>query len=77
LLAGVPVEQGACYGQPDVMFPETTAYRPAKALCRVCPITAECLSLALSMPQEDDLYGVWGGLTAPERRRLRTAGPAA
>lgn len=37
----------------------------AKRICAVCPIRIECLEWAL--PQSD-LVGVWGGLTAKERR---------
>lgn len=71
LLQGVPEERGACYGLGDMMFGHAT--REAKLLCGLCPITAECLSLALSLPQEDDLIGVWGGTTPGDRRKLRAA----
>lgn len=46
----------------------------AKAVCRRCPVTAACAEWALSSGQD---FGVWGGLSADERRavrRARTAG---
>jgi WhiB family redox-sensing transcriptional regulator len=39
----------------------------AKAVCRRCPVRAECLSEALASPQD----GVWGGTTEAERRQIR------
>lgn len=41
--------------------------RTAKALCARCPVVAQCLTHALKVKEPD---GVWGGLSAPERRRL-------
>lgn len=54
---------------PDMWFPEkggptTTAQR----ICRGCEVREECLAWAL---QHGERYGVWGGLTERERRRLR------
>ncbi|MEU3727559.1 WhiB family transcriptional regulator [Streptomyces sp. NPDC031705] len=43
----------------------------AKELCASCPVRQACLRHALLMGES---YGVWGGLTAPERRRLQTVG---
>lgn len=39
----------------------------AKAVCRRCPVTADCLAWALDAGHED---GVWGGLDMAERRDL-------
>jgi WhiB family redox-sensing transcriptional regulator len=39
--------------------------RRAKTICRVCPVIAQCLRHAL---RSDEPYGVWGGLSAAERR---------
>lgn len=39
-----------------------------KFVCRSCPVRAECLEHALAVPEK---HGVWGGLTARERRPLR------
>lgn len=42
---------------------------PAKAVCRRCPVREDCLDHALTPPVER--FGVWGGLSERERRRLR------
>ncbi|MFJ4776182.1 WhiB family transcriptional regulator [Streptomyces sp. NPDC088762] len=41
----------------------------AKELCASCPVRKVCLRHALLTGEP---YGVWGGLTAKERRRLRS-----
>jgi WhiB family transcriptional regulator, redox-sensing transcriptional regulator len=47
----------------------------AKAVCSSCPVRVPCLVFALT---REEAYGVWGGLTADERRVLETTGlPAA
>lgn len=38
----------------------------AKAICEVCPVLSACREYALTL---EEAYGVWGGLTANERRR--------
>jgi WhiB family redox-sensing transcriptional regulator len=53
---------------PEAFYPdkgEPTA--PAKRVCAHCPVTAECLEYALF---HDERFGVWGGLSARERRHL-------
>ncbi len=40
----------------------------AKQICRGCSVRGECLDYALAA---DERYGVWGGLSAEERERLR------
>jgi WhiB family redox-sensing transcriptional regulator len=40
----------------------------AKAVCRVCPVRSECLEYALVAGEK---FGVWGGLTEQERKRVR------
>lgn len=56
---------------PELWFPErgepSTA---AKLVCGWCPVRAECLAFAL---ERNEQFGVWGGLSAMERRRLRRA----
>ena len=39
----------------------------AKAICAPCPVRAACLDHALAARENE---GIWGGLTARERRRL-------
>jgi WhiB family redox-sensing transcriptional regulator len=55
----------------DVFFPpddEANEAIEAKAVCAVCPVRDECLEYALATNQTE---GVWGGLDASERRRMR------
>lgn len=52
----------------DIFYPEkggTT--RPAKAICARCDVQSECLIFAL---EHDERFGVWGGKSERERRRL-------
>jgi WhiB family redox-sensing transcriptional regulator len=42
----------------------------AKALCATCPVLTTCRERALA---NDELYGVWGGLSETDRRSLATA----
>ena len=44
----------------------------AKAICRRCPVAAECLAEALADPS---IVGVWGGTGENERAKLRAAMP--
>lgn len=62
----------ACNGvDSDLFFPaseEPPAAARAKGICAECPVQEACLQYALSTNQA---AGVWGGLDANERRRLR------
>ncbi|WP_414721288.1 WhiB family transcriptional regulator [Streptomyces ossamyceticus] len=64
-LAGAP-----CKADPEAMFPANLDHEidKAKAYCRICPAVERCLQWALDTGQE---WGVWGGLSERERRRLR------
>ena len=54
---------------PEAFFPEKGgATRDAKRVCRACEVRAECLQYALD---HDERFGVWGGLSERERRRLQ------
>lgn len=55
---------------PDVFFPEvgSAPLAQVRKICAGCPVSAECLELAL---RERIVWGVWGGLTSAERKRLR------
>lgn len=72
------MEDGKCRGlDPRTFFPsnsngEVTA---AKRVCKgtgpddpVCPVMDECLVYAMDF---DERFGVWGGTSERERRRLR------
>jgi len=61
---------GACAGgDPELWFPERgESCKEAKAVCAGCVVRAECLEHALARPEK---FGVWGGKSERERRRLR------
>lgn len=52
---------------PDELFVRGAAQRKAAAICRHCPVAAECLADALDNHME---FGVWGGMTERQRRAL-------
>jgi WhiB family redox-sensing transcriptional regulator len=54
---------------PEAFFPEKGgSTRDAKKICSSCEVTAQCLEYAL---QNDERFGIWGGLSERERRKLR------
>lgn len=54
---------------PEAFFPEKGgSTRDAKKVCAACNVRAECLEYALA---NDERFGIWGGLSERERRRLR------
>jgi len=62
-------ERAACFGvNPEVFFPPSEEEAgPALSHCGRCRIRAECLSWAI---KNGERYGVWGGMTEQQRRRL-------
>jgi len=53
----------------DLFFPSREeGGRTAVRICSGCPVREQCLAWALEMRIG---YGVWGGLTEGERRRLQ------
>jgi WhiB family redox-sensing transcriptional regulator len=59
-----------CLGvDPDLFFPERGgSTREAKEVCRGCVVREDCLQYAL---RNGEKFGIWGGLSERERRRLR------
>lgn len=56
---------------PEAFFPEKGgSTREAKVVCFRCPVRQECLDYAL---ENDERYGIWGGLSERERRRAKKA----
>jgi WhiB family redox-sensing transcriptional regulator len=54
---------------PEAFFPEKGgSTREAKLICAGCEVRAECLEYALAF---DERFGIWGGLSERERRRLK------
>lgn len=68
--------QAECRGlttaeRDDIFFPDRGApTKTAKAICKVCPVREDCLKHALD---NNERFGIWGGLSERERRRIRRA----
>ena len=54
---------------PEAFFPEKGgSTREAKKVCVGCDVRPECLEYALA---NDERFGIWGGLSERERRKLK------
>jgi WhiB family redox-sensing transcriptional regulator len=54
---------------PEAFFPEKGgSTRDAKKICGSCEVRSRCLEYAL---ENDERFGIWGGLSERERRKLR------
>ena len=62
-----------CESYPDAFFPEkgqsglTAQLIWAKATCGECPIKQQCAAYGMKWEE----HGIWGGLTAEDRRKLK------
>lgn len=72
--------QGLCLREdPDLFFPVGSINSglgvlqadEAKAVCRYCPVTRQCLAWAVDA---GPVEGIWGGTTEGERRAMRLRG---
>src|SRR4028118_1357450 len=65
-------DEANCLGvDPDLFFPERGAStREAKEVCRGCVVREDCLEFALANGEK---FGIWGGMSERERRRIRRA----
>jgi WhiB family redox-sensing transcriptional regulator len=65
-------EQALCaQTDPEAFFPEKGgSTREAKRICIGCEVKGDCLEYAL---EQDERFGIWGGLSERERRRLKRA----
>lgn len=75
--------RSACRDEdPELFFPITEKrgrdgrdnadVQEAKAICRRCPVTGDCLTWALTSGQDS---GIWGATTSDERREMRRGRP--
>lgn len=71
-----PYDDGLCREvDGDLFFPEARDYatiRSAKLVCRLCPVQAECLELAMAMEfgGKNARDGIYGGTTPSERASM-------
>ncbi|GAA4918278.1 transcription factor WhiB [Stackebrandtia albiflava] len=72
LLGHVPEwqERALCaQTDPEAFFPEKGgSTREAKRICTRCEVKAQCLEFALA---HDERFGIWGGLSERERRKVK------
>ena len=63
-------ERGLCaQTDPEAFFPEKGgSTREAKKVCLTCDVRQQCLEYALA---HDERFGIWGGLSERERRKLK------
>jgi WhiB family redox-sensing transcriptional regulator len=61
-------DHAACVGQQELFFEEKSKniVTKAKMICASCVVRTPCLEYALKNKD----YGVWGGLTSNERRKV-------
>ena len=63
-------DRAACEGTDTEIFYPSTPDEEAEALsiCATCPVRAQCLDYAV---RNRETYGIWGGTTPEQRRRMR------
>ena len=67
------MDRAACAGiDVELFFPsQGVDAKAAKAICGGCEVRGQCLEYALSLPWDED-WGLWGGISMHERRKMRT-----
>lgn len=66
-------EQALCaQSDPETWFPDKGgSVEPAKRICMACPVRLPCLQWALD---NEERYGLWGGVSERDRRKLKRRG---
>ena len=59
-------DNAACVGKSELFFSDhkSSVVRAAKQICSTCVVRLKCLEHAMNNVE----FGVWGGMTANERR---------
>lgn len=62
-------DHAACIGKSDLFFSDnmSTVVSKAKQVCSTCVVRLKCLDHAMKNHE----FGVWGGMTANERRKAK------
>lgn len=66
--------EGLCtqIGQPDLWYSsEKREQRQAVEICYKCPVIQKCRDEAFS---NNEIYGIWGGMTELQRKEMRKRG---
>lgn len=68
-------DKGLCKEtDPEIFYPESgDNAQTAKSVCRSCPVQLQCAQYAIDNNEE---YGIWGGLGSRTITRLRRRGRA-
>lgn len=62
-------DRPACRGHdPELFFADYNITERAREICWSCPVLQECREWAIPIL---DLYGLWGGMSAHERKAWR------
>ncbi|MFD0883130.1 WhiB family transcriptional regulator [Streptosporangium algeriense] len=65
-------EAGCIDADPELFYPpQGGSPRVALRICRSCPVSLDCFAYSMA---RGEIYGVWGGTTEGDRRRLRAGG---
>lgn len=66
------MQRAACKDMDPAMFFPARGMptEDAKAICQRCPVQGDCLEYALV---NGEVFGVWGGMSERQRRRIRGA----
>lgn len=69
-------ELGLCQQvDSELFFPDKGgSTKEAKRVCAACEVRPQCLEAAMA---NDERFGIWGGLSERERRRLKRQSGAA
>lgn len=68
-------DRATCIGRPlEQFFPDRgvsyAVIKETKDICKSCPVQRECLEMILNT--ENDNFGIFGGTTPKERRKIRS-----
>lgn len=70
-------DYAGCKGRDvNMFFPEhgikgtAKQIADAKAVCGICRVSAECLQTAID---NEEMFGIWGGLLPKERNKIRSS----
>jgi WhiB family redox-sensing transcriptional regulator len=62
------MDQALCRGSTAIQFFSEILdeIKDAKNMCKICPVASNCLEHAI---RNEEIFGVWGGLSQRERRK--------